>query len=137
MLKEYGQMNRMINYYFIAIDANEIGKRIEKYILNEQHEELAKFSTDMSKSVNEIQDFISCYKGKTIMAGGDNILAQIVADDVDIIVGFVRKINVSHDYKFALGLGVSSSGAYLALKYAKVTSLFAIKYEDDKFIRID
>jgi GTP cyclohydrolase III len=126
----------MTNEFFIAIDANEIGKKIEKYILNEQLEELEKFSNQMLNSIYDIKEFIHTHNGKVIMAGGDNILAKISIDDVPSILDYVSNLNTNYDYKFSTGIGVGSAGAYVALKYAKVNNLFAVKYETDKFIEI-
>jgi GTP cyclohydrolase III len=123
--------------FFIAIDANEIGKKIEKYILNEQHEELEKFSNEMVKSVADTKNYILNHGGKVFMAGGDNVLAEIPADIVTVILDYVRTLNMNAGYNFSVGVGIGSSGAYVALKYAKVNGLFAAKYEKDSFQEIE
>ena len=122
-----------MNRWFVAIDGNEIGKIIEKYILCEDLKRLSKFSRCMNECITTIDLFIKKNDGKVIMSGGDNILACVSEQNINFIKEHIKKYNDEFEFKFAMGAGTSLVEAYLALKYAKVNQLFSVCFEDGEF----
>ncbi len=126
----------MGNNYFISVDANDIGKKIENLILNEKKEELSAFSNTVSGNITDIAKCIEASGSEVIMAGGDNILAVIDSKKTDMVLRKISEINACESVIFSVGLGNSMTNSYLALKYAKVTKDFAIMYDGTDFKQI-
>ena len=120
----------MQNRLYVAIDGNEIGKIIDKYILSEELEKLGCFSRMMNKCVADIESFILDNHGLLIMAGGDNIFAELPEAEINSLKDYVAKKNKTMEFDFSVGFSTSPLGAYLALKYAKANHLFSVFYED-------
>lgn len=123
----------MKNKIYVAIDGNEIGKIIEKYLLCGDTETLSKFSSTLTNCILRISSFIKNNNGELIMAGGDNVLACLPEDVFLILKEFI--INDTKDVIFSFSIGTSTEplGSYLALKYAKANHLFSVRFEDNKF----
>lgn len=103
----------MKNYYY-AIDGDDIGKSLEKSILENDTKAVELLSIEVKEGLSTIENFLSSQGGKTIFCAGDSILSNSK-----------NLINVPHDllfYKnlsFSAGIGDSPSLALLALKKAK------------------
>ena len=107
---------------FIAIDGNSTGKILEKLIFSNDLTKLTQFSTMLQLKIKMMRDVIVDYSGNIIMAGGDNILAEIPSSSCDRIIQEFGSL-VIDDYSFSLSLSTSVQGAYLGLKYAKAANL--------------
>ena len=123
----------MMNKIYVAIDGNEIGKIIEKYLLCENLEELSKFSTTMNDCVLKISLFIEKNNGTLIMSGGDNIFACLPEDVFPILKKYINKHSENAVFSFSIGVSTYPLGSYLALKYAKANHLNSVKFDDGKF----
>ena len=124
-------MNKNI---FISIDGNNTGSILQKYILSNELEKLREFSSNLIMTIQYITQFIEKEKGKIYLTGGDNILAYIPSTNLDNIIDIVKNIELK-DFTFSIGIGNSSTDAYLALKYAKVSkSQSVIKYYKNRFM---
>lgn len=122
----------MSNIY-VAIDGNEIGKIIEKYLFCDELEELSKFSSTMNDIIFKIGAFVENNEGVLVMSGGDNIFACIPEGIYPTLKNFISKCNENNIFKFSIGVSTYSLGAYLALKYAKANHLYSVKYDEGKF----
>jgi len=104
---------------YIAIDGDEIGSRMEAYIL-ECHEEMIK---KYNMQVNQFLEIIKLYLIKknirVILDAGDSILGEgtIILEET---IEFFRK-NSKNDVTVSVGIGDSMRDSYIALKYAKAT----------------
>lgn len=125
---------------YIAIDGNSTGKKIEKMILDNELEKLSKFSSEIQKIIQSISSNIVQHSGKIIMAGGDNILAEIPSSSYREFLSGIESLSLE-DYTFSAAVSVSAQGAYLGLKYAKATNTNLVEVEclekgQFKFIKI-
>lgn len=107
---------------FIAIDGNSTGKILEKLIFSNDLTKLTQFSTMLQLKIKMMRDVIVDYSGNIIMAGGDNILAEIPSSSCDRIIQEFGSL-VIDDYSFSISLSTSVQGVYLGLKYAKAANL--------------
>lgn len=124
----------MNNNIFISIDGNNTGSIIQKYILSNELEKLNEFSSNLTTAIHCITKFIEKEKGIVYLTGGDNILAYIPSSNLNNIINIVKDMELK-DFTFSIGIGNSSTDAYLALKYAKVSkSRFSIIYNENSFI---
>ena len=126
-------MNFLSENKYISIDANEIGKKLERYILNGNLSGLELFSNSLSVNVGIIKQRILDLGGHVYMAGGDNILAEIQYGKISEVVNLIDEMNQEESYRFSIGVGDTPANAYIAIKYAKVNELFAIKFANDGF----
>lgn len=124
----------MNNNIFISIDGNNTGSIIQKYILSNELEKLNEFSSNLTTAIHCITKFIKKEKGIVYLTGGDNILAYIPLSNLDNIINIVKDME-PEEITFSIGIGNSSTDAYLALKYAKVSkSQSVIKYYENSFV---
>ena len=107
---------------FIAIDGNSTGRILEKLIFSNDLTKLTQFSTMIQLKIKMMRDVIVDYSGNIIMAGGDNILAEIPSSSCNGIIQEFGSL-VIDDYSFSLSLSTSVQGVYLGLKYAKAANL--------------
>ncbi len=118
---------------YISVDADEIGKKIEKYILVGDNDGLNKFSKALTNAVQKIEAYFKekgCY---IIMSGGDNVLAEASREVVDDLVRCVRDVERPENTRFSVGIGSNTTNAYVALKYAKANAVYAVSYSGDEF----
>lgn len=124
----------MNNNIFISIDGNNTGSIIQKYILSNELEKLNEFSSNLTAVIHCITRFIEKEKGIVYLTGGDNILAYIPLYNLDNIINIVKDLTLK-EFTFSIGIGNSSTDAYLALKYAKVSkSQSVIRYHENCFV---
>lgn len=108
----------MSNVIYLAVDGNNIGKMLEKYILLNDFCELSSFSQKISNKVKLLVQIVKNHSGEVLLAGGDNVLAKIDAENVNSILEKINQLQ-ENDLQFAVGLGETAINAYLALKYSK------------------
>ena len=107
-----------INIY-IAIDGDNTGKRLEKYILSEDLAGVREFSNQITRAVQSIESLIREKGGEIFILGGDNILAYVKDECINYIIRSVNEVNTGGNYSFSVGLGSTLKDVYLALKYSK------------------
>ncbi len=116
---------------YISIDGDEIGKIIERYILNEDLKSLRKFSNNITNSIRLFEEFIKNVNGKIFLVGGDNIFASVSKDRMQELLDFVNKVNTTSNVKFSVGYSTDILSTYLALKYAKSLKRGALVFLDN------
>ncbi len=99
---------------YYAIDGDDIGKVIEKYLLEENARNASLFSALVENKLEAIKLFFEKYNAEIIFCAGDSLLVQI-----DEIIKIPIELTESSDITFSIGIGDSLSNAVLALKKAK------------------
>ncbi len=99
---------------FYAVDADEIGKRIEYLLLSDAAKEAALFSQSVSESVDLVRGYFERRGAQVIFAAGDSLLAFSQAP-LDLNAALPAK----GDITWSVGIGETPSMATLALKKAK------------------
>lgn len=109
--------------YYIAIDCNQTGKKLEKLIFAKDLTKLKDFSQNLTAAINKLSDKIQTLGGEIIISAGDNILGLIDTEHIKSIVKQTNSITVDGN-TFSIGMSSDIVGAYLALKYAKSSGIF-------------
>lgn len=104
---------------FVSIDGNNIGKELEKYILNNDLEKLENFSSEILNNIGLFKSIIEKYSGKIYMIGGDNLLAYYEENVEESILNEIEEKKKCMKYEYAMGIGNTPVLAYLALKKSK------------------
>lgn len=100
--------------FFYAVDADEIGKSLEALLLNNKEKEVAKFSKDVSESINLVKMYLEKKGAEIIFCGGDNLLAKS-NENLQLNIPLPSLANIT----WSVGIGNSIEKASLALKKAK------------------
>lgn len=117
-------------YYYLAIDGDDVGKKIEFYILSNKMDKLTSFSTQYKEAMKWLQRILTIQlKSQIIFSGGDSIFLKIPVKHCDI--SLVEQISLDFKKKsqcsISMGIGDSTIQAYLALKFAKVSGKDCLK----------
>ena len=101
---------------YIAIDGDDIGSKLEKFILENDETKISFFSVLVNTCLENIKEFFTENNLRIILNGGDSLLCEGKID-VDEFRSFLK--NESNEVCFSVGFGGSIRESYLALKYAK------------------
>lgn len=104
----------MDQVFYYAIDADEIGKALEKLLLENKEKEVAAFSESVISSVNMVKEYFKEQHADIIFAGGDNILVKS-----SIMIDIVSPLPSVGNITWSVGIGSRIDKATLALKKAK------------------
>jgi GTP cyclohydrolase III len=121
---------------FIAIDGDDVGHKLEYYMLINDQSTLNKFSTAFSNSMNWLEDKLSTdFSATVIFTGGDNLLARLDANAPNNLPEILELLRLEFSNKsqstLSIGIGRSPREAYLALKLAKASGKNCIRlYEE-------
>jgi GTP cyclohydrolase III len=108
--------------WFLALDGDDIGRRLEFHIVNEDAESLVRFATAFHELVESLMRRISAHAAVGVLLyGGDSILLTVPESQVDYIVELVGNMTGATDFTFSGGYGRTMREAYFALKMAKAT----------------
>jgi GTP cyclohydrolase III len=109
---------------YIAIDGDDIGYRLEYYMLTDQPKHLQAFSESFEASFSWLRNVLVNDFGATIVFSGcDNLLAVVKSDNhlIEKLEGLRRDFFERAEQSLSVGLGRSTREAYLALKLAKAS----------------
>ncbi len=104
---------------FIAIDGDDVGRRLEYLIVKSTPHEVEEFSKYIGSAVESIVDRLLRIDGKIIVRGGDNILAEIRPLSSAEVKDLVNFPATGAGIQFSVGTGETLVSAFLALKLAK------------------
>ena len=109
---------------YIAVDGDDVGRRLEFYTVNNQIKELSIFFQNYQKSMVWMGEILSQkFDAKIIINGGDSLLAvcnqnkQLVRNLEILRKEFSLKVEAT----LSIGIGADPRQAYLALKLAKAS----------------
>lgn len=106
-----------VESFFVAIDGDLVGRKIEKLIISNKLDELLEYSHSINNSVDNIRLIADSLGGKTYVQGGDSLLIEVKSYQ-----SFIEKFIAIHSrlaVTFSVGIGKNVIEAYLALKFAK------------------
>lgn len=110
--------------FYLAVDGDDVGHRLEYYILLNQIEALSDFSGSFESAMTWlVRKLIVEFGAVIVFSGGDNLVARLgsgkpTAEVIDALRSEFSKIA---QITLSIGLGGSLREAYLALKLAKVS----------------
>ncbi len=102
---------------FVALDGDQVGRRIEQLILRGNLSELSSYSKYVLVAIDTLESLILEAGGQVYMAGGDNLLAEV--SDLDLFISNFISLRDELVCSFCVGIGTDPVKAYLALKFAK------------------
>jgi hypothetical protein len=107
--------------YFMAIDGDQIGKKLEHFVIKEELIDLEQFSTQVNEIVAKMGSQAIDLGGHVYLEGGDSLLVGI--NQIDPFLKYLAAATEKIPVTFSIGIGQSSVSAYLALKYAKTLGI--------------
>ncbi|MGJ5631792.1 mCpol domain-containing protein [Nostoc sp. CALU 1950] len=109
---------------YLAVDGDDVGRKIEFFIVTDQMEQLSNFSHNFQSSMLWLAETLSDeFNAKIIFNGGDSLLARLQSDAISVSRLESLRIEFASFSKTTLsfGIGDNSLQAYFALKLAKAT----------------
>lgn len=108
--------------WFLALDGDDIGRRLELHILTEDIEGLKEFIASFEHTLGQLYHCVEDDSSvKTLLRGGDSLLIQAPESKIKTIVNRIRATNANTEITFSGGYGNTLRDAYLALKIAKAS----------------
>lgn len=117
---------------YVAVDGNETGKHLEKYLLSNDLEMIRTLSSELNLQIERLRSFLAGAGGEILMCGGDNILAAVDDSIFMEIREMIPKLQEG-EVHFSTGIGTSIRNAYLALKYAKALHAYEMSFDGEAF----
>ncbi len=103
--------------WFVALDGDQVGRRIEQLILSGKLSELSSYSKSVLDAIKTLESILLKAGGQVYMTGGDNLLAEV--SNIDLFLSNFISIRDELVCSFCVGIGTDHIKAYLALKFAK------------------
>lgn len=117
---------------YIGIDGDNVGNIMERYIIENDEENVRKVSFNIENDIETLTRHLSDRGFKIIISAGDNILCRGESINKNDLKEMLREL--SNCCSFSVGIASTMKDTYLALKYAKVIGKNAIvDYENEKF----
>lgn len=119
---------------YLAVDGDNVGSRLEYYVLINDTDTLTAFSNIFNSTMKWFENqLVTNFEATIIFYGGDNLLACINAEKYS--AKYLEKLKSKFAEKtkstLSIGLGESPQKAYFALKYAKTSGKNSIRYFEE------
>lgn len=108
-----------INNVYFSVDGDDVGKLIEKSLLENNEALIKSVSKDIEKWIYELTEIISKVNGTLVISGGDMILSLIEYSSINDVLRGISKLQKKHDFTCSAATGRTMSEVYFALKLAK------------------
>ena len=102
--------------YFIAIDGDNIGNQIMRFIIENKKNKLKSFSEEVKIYFNDLMKIYKDLGAEIIFCGGDSLLIQVNQDYNKYLNQTIKPLN---DFTVSIGIGKNLSETYISLRYAK------------------
>ena len=116
-------MTQLISSFYIAIDGDNVGRKIEYLIVTNQPEKLALFSKNYHKAMIWLKETLeSNLNAEVVFSGGDSLLAfsqKIQMPPFNDLEILKSKFSEKSETTLSIGIGGTLRQAYFALKLAK------------------
>ena len=99
---------------YIAIDGDDTGRRLESFLLRDDHEGAATFSLAVADALDSLRERFETKGARIVFCAGDSLLAEAGNAIVDQLPP-----PASGPVSWSIGIGKTPSHAVLALKLAK------------------
>jgi len=114
----------------LAVDGDDVGHRLEYFILVNKREALTEFSSTFQTAMDWLESkLVSDFGATIIFSGGDNLLAVLRVDNPSIEVFEALRAEFAEraHSTLSMGLGENLQQAYFALKLAKTSGKNCIR----------
>jgi GTP cyclohydrolase III len=116
----------MIGFSFIAIDGDDIGRNLEKLLLEEDFSKLISFSNTVKNYFNLVKKIALKYNSEILLFGGDSVIIKIESKNIENFIVDLNKIQ--SNITVSIGIGQTVKHAFFALKEAKALGRNRIIY---------
>ncbi len=121
---------------YIGIDGDNIGDRLEFFLLESQEESIRSFSQEVELHLKKIWHALQQINAQMILCSGDSLLCKVEVIDAVLLRKAITSERTS-GITFSAGIGETLKDAYIALKYAKASGKNKIIYlENGRYILI-
>ena len=104
---------------YIAIDGDNIGATVERYVILEERDALTQYAASVDSAIKRLGDELSAIGGLIVFCGGDSVLAEFSEDQE---IALIKKLIFrTRNIGISIGSGSTMREAYLALKMAKTS----------------
>ena len=113
--------------FFIAVDGDKVGAKLEALIIAEELDKVAAFSQKIANAVTSMKELVEQKHGTIIFIGGDNFLAKFdETKNMNLIIDeFSHNLNrmffEATGCTISVGVAHRPREAFLALRLAKGT----------------
>ncbi|MGP4109729.1 mCpol domain-containing protein [Streptomyces sp. 4N509B] len=112
----------MSERWFLALDGDNIGRRLEFHIVSDDIDGLEKFTSSFIRATDNLIQLVSRYPNiDFLLKGGDSLLIALEYEQISDVVSCVEQATRGTGFTFSGGYGPSLREAYLALKIAKAS----------------
>ncbi|MEW6456730.1 MAG: mCpol domain-containing protein [Acidobacteriota bacterium] len=120
---------------YIALDGDDVGRHIEKFLIENKEQDVAELSEQITNTVQEITAYLRSIDFEVIFSAGDSILCKGGSIDIRKLSNYLAKTNKV--CTFSVGIGNTLEKTYVALKYAKSRGKNTIvKYSENDQLEI-
>ena len=114
---------KIMKRMFIAVDGDDVGRKLELYILDNNINELEDFTLSLTNRFNWfVTQLYNLIQIEIHLVGGDSILASFEPNKESI--EYLEKLRTDFEKQglptISIGIGYTPREAYFALKYAKL-----------------
>lgn len=109
---------------YIAIDGDDVGRRLEHSMLINDQDNLIDFSKRFNESMTWLESNLEqVFQAQIIFNGGDNLLAKLHQKDFDLdkLTSITKNFLSRSTSTLSIGIGANMRQAYFALKLAKTS----------------
>lgn len=109
---------------YIAIDGDDVGRRLEHSMLINDQNNLIDFSNRFNESMTWLERILEqTFQAQIIFNGGDNLLAKLQQNDFDLgkLTIIAKSFLAKSTSTLSIGIGTNMRQAYFALKLAKTS----------------
>lgn len=113
-----------MGYLYLAADGDDVGRKIEFFIVTNQMESLSRFFKNFQSAMIWLESILSQeFNANIVFNGGDSLLASIEIKELTLDKLEVIRIKFSEFSKATLSFGIGNNPrqAYFALKLAKAS----------------
>ena len=108
----------MTDEFFLALDGDDVGRRLELCMLTNDLEALREFSSSFDSAMRAlVQSACSIDGVELVLFGGDSVMLRVRSDVLQEVLSLARR--TTGRFTFSGGYAPSMREAYLALKLAK------------------
>jgi len=123
--------------FFIAVDGDNVGQKLDYYTFINSVDELRSFSQNFLEKMNWLQDELKDkLEAEIIFCGGDNLMVRLPPSVTsrDLLKNMLTKIFMDFENvgnTLSAGIGNSPRDSAIALKFAKSSGKNCIKFYGD------
>ncbi|BCB85856.1 mCpol domain-containing protein [Phytohabitans suffuscus] len=112
----------MTEIWFLALDGDDIGRRLELHMVMEDADGLRAFASDFARVLDQLLHYIDVNPLiDMLLHGGDSLLLTMPESEIQNVSNFLHTSVEGTGFTFSGGYNNTMRGAYLALKLAKAT----------------